>query len=416
MNCVTSLTPAQASAFDKFSKLRVGALFMKQGTGKTRTAIELCQYNQPDAVIWLAPYSTIDTINQQFSQWGQPSPNVRVVGYETLSSSDNTYLDLLAFVDSHRNVMVVADESIFIKNADAKRSQRANVIRARCVWALVLNGTPVTRDLFDLKRQMDFLSPRIVNMSDEQFRATYYKKIVYRKQGQDQHTFYKEFEPNVDHLRSLVAPYVFEADLAFDDSRTGESWVVEESDEVTEREYKSRKAATLVEYRTCGGSGILSALSGLNRVANTSPTRLAAIRDQVQGRRVLVFSHYLHEVRELASSGGFVITGQTTAEERTRILADFEASDQPLFMTVGTGAFGLNLQTCSEVHFSSIGFDWGRLQQAKARIRRLGQTEALTYVHHQSEFGISDMIRQNLDRKAWLDDIVRREFDLEAAL
>ena len=30
----------QIQAFNKFSKLKVGALFMKRGTGKTRVAIE----------------------------------------------------------------------------------------------------------------------------------------------------------------------------------------------------------------------------------------------------------------------------------------------------------------------------------------------------------------------------------------
>ena len=35
------LTASQQEAFEKFFNLKVGALFMKQGTGKTRVALEL---------------------------------------------------------------------------------------------------------------------------------------------------------------------------------------------------------------------------------------------------------------------------------------------------------------------------------------------------------------------------------------
>jgi hypothetical protein len=37
----SELTDDQRKAFDKFSKLKVGALFMKMGTGKTRVAFML---------------------------------------------------------------------------------------------------------------------------------------------------------------------------------------------------------------------------------------------------------------------------------------------------------------------------------------------------------------------------------------
>ena len=36
------LFPYQQKAVDKLSALKVGALFMEQGTGKTITALELC--------------------------------------------------------------------------------------------------------------------------------------------------------------------------------------------------------------------------------------------------------------------------------------------------------------------------------------------------------------------------------------
>lgn len=53
------LTEKQKNALERFKKLKVGALFMRQGTGKTRVAMELVNYNKPDYLLYLTPYSTI---------------------------------------------------------------------------------------------------------------------------------------------------------------------------------------------------------------------------------------------------------------------------------------------------------------------------------------------------------------------
>ena len=37
----TKLKEHQIKAFEKLSKIKIGALYMDQGTGKTRTALEL---------------------------------------------------------------------------------------------------------------------------------------------------------------------------------------------------------------------------------------------------------------------------------------------------------------------------------------------------------------------------------------
>ena len=43
-------------------KLKVGALFMQMGTGKTRVAIELVDYNKCDLLLYVAPFSTLKNI------------------------------------------------------------------------------------------------------------------------------------------------------------------------------------------------------------------------------------------------------------------------------------------------------------------------------------------------------------------
>lgn len=52
------ITVNQKLAFDKFSKMRVGALFMKMGSGKTRVALELVNNTDTDFMLYLCPFST----------------------------------------------------------------------------------------------------------------------------------------------------------------------------------------------------------------------------------------------------------------------------------------------------------------------------------------------------------------------
>ena len=51
------ITVNQKLAFDKFSKMRVGALFMKMGSGKTRVALELVNNTDTDFMLYLCPFS-----------------------------------------------------------------------------------------------------------------------------------------------------------------------------------------------------------------------------------------------------------------------------------------------------------------------------------------------------------------------
>ena len=108
------LTNQQQEAFNKFSKLKVGALFMKQGTGKTRIAIELIHSTDCDFVLFLCPFSTKSNLLAEIEKWKLDRP-FEIVGYETISSSDRKYLCLLNLGKEYKKIFVVADESVLSK-------------------------------------------------------------------------------------------------------------------------------------------------------------------------------------------------------------------------------------------------------------------------------------------------------------
>lgn len=92
--------------------------------------------------------------------------------------------------------------------------------------------------------------------------------------------------------------------------------------------------------------------------------------------------------------------------KRTETINKFKSDNKPLLMTIGTGAYGLNLQFCNKIAFASIAFDYGKIDQAKSRIRRLGQERDIEYTYFTSDLGIYTMIQENNQRKLDLKELI----------
>jgi len=219
-----NLLNSQTKAIEKLSLRKVGALFKRPGTGKSRTTLELIKSvpkGEIDIVLWLAPFKSVNPIiaesgiRHEVDKWeGVPDIPIIFYGIESLSNSDRIYFKLLKLVQENK-VFIVCDESLKIKNYDAKRTKRIIEIGKHCEYKLILNGTPISRNLLDVWPQMEFLSSKILAMDMAQFKNTFceYTKIT-KRFGFKTHT--KEFITkyhNIDYLYSLIRQYVYEADL-----------------------------------------------------------------------------------------------------------------------------------------------------------------------------------------------------------
>ncbi|EDO0474272.1 helicase SNF2, partial [Listeria monocytogenes] len=86
-----TLLDNQKKAFIKLKKYKVGALFMKPGSGKTRVACELINDAKPDYVLWITPFQTKENLEIEINKWGYKFPQ-EIIGIESLSNSDRLYL------------------------------------------------------------------------------------------------------------------------------------------------------------------------------------------------------------------------------------------------------------------------------------------------------------------------------------
>lgn len=393
----------QLKAFDKFSKLKVGALFMKMGTGKTRVALELVNYNNVDLLVYISPFSTKGNIEAEINKWGVNCEYI-IIGYETISSSDVKYMELLNEMDGKR-CFIIADESIFIKNEDTKRYKRLCRIRSKCEYALILNGTPLTKNEFDLYNQMQFLSPMIMKMSKEEFQNTFFKKITYKKRGQKENTFYKFSDVNAELLYKIVEPYIFKCDLDFKNEEKEEYYYIPYDGD----SYYYEKEAYLKEYMEHGeNQTIINMLTQLNVISSNYNKKNDELIKYINNKKLIVFCNYLSEVNYISSKADcYVITGDT--KDREGILSEFKENSKPLIMTYGVGSYSLNLQFCNEIVYSSINFDYAKLEQSKYRIKRVGQEKDIKYTFFLTDLGINNLILENVKRKMTLDNLIKEK-------
>lgn len=207
----------QKEAVSHLEAKKVGALFKSPGTGKTRTAVELIKQVNPDYVLWFAPFKSVNPliensgIKTEVEKWHK-FENIDFVGVQSIGMSDRIYLELTSKINNSKRPFIVVDESLLIKNSDAKRTQRIIELGRSCDYKLILNGTPFSRNLMDLWAQMDFLSPLILKMSYAEFENTFCEKITIKKGGRVTSEFIIGYE-NIEYLYHLIKPFIYEAEL-----------------------------------------------------------------------------------------------------------------------------------------------------------------------------------------------------------
>lgn len=376
-----NLSDNQAQAIKKLDKLKVGALFMRPGTGKTRIAIELINSTDSDFVLWFTPFQTKDNLVQELFKWSLQKP-FRVEGIESLSNSDKLYTNLIDELESKINPFIVVDESLKIKNENAIRSRRILHLSLLAEYKLVLNGTPLSKNLLDLWTQMEFLSPKILKMNKQQFKDTFVHYIKYRKYnscGRLGHwrEFIKNYE-NLPYLYSLVEPYVFDADLDLNKSKT--YITIKYEIERSRDEYQQIKDNFINMIRSGEQDSYIKATQAMQHSYCNEPNKIRVI-EKIVDNKTLIFTKFI-------KSQEFILKHLPNAN----------------VISYGKGSYGLNLQQYNKIIFFDKTFDYAQRDQAEHRIYRLGQTDDVIYYNLTGDVNLEATIDKNINYKTNLLD------------
>jgi SNF2 family DNA or RNA helicase len=383
-----NLLPDQMSAVEKLNRLKVGALFMRPGTGKTLTAVTLINSTDVQEVIWLTPFRTKDNLRAELDK-SELVKNCQVIGIETLSSSDREYLRLFNYVQTH-NCFVVVDESLKIKNNTAKRTQRIIEIGKYAKYKLVLNGTPISKNLLDVWAQMEFLSPKILKMDFAEFKNTFCKwskvtKWVSGKQVSKEviHEF-----TNIDYLYSVIAPYVYESDLFIQVKKEFREIKYKVSDEeMKQYEYLKEHYLDNETLQFLNNNIFIEMTQKMQHLYCVSADKLDKLNEilaDLDHSKVLIYCKY-------------VVSRELIKQKYPKISV----------MSYGMHSFGLNLQHKHITIYFDKTFDYAQRLQSEQRTYRTGQIHDCIYYDMTSNTGLDKLINENIRKKQSMDEYFR---------
>lgn len=383
-NQTTALSDSQLSAVERLRKYKVGALFMEPGTGKTRAACELINSVEGiDYILWLTPFQTKKNLNAEIKKWGYR--HVDIQGIESLSNSGRLYLEMMQKIAGADKPFMVVDESLKIKNFSAVRSKRIISLGRQVHYKLILNGTPLSRNLLDLWAQMEFLSPKILKMSLNEYKNTFCEYLTVKK-WHGNYRLEKEIITgyhNIDYLYRLIEPFVFEAGLQMGKKRKyiDLPWQLT-AGEMDEHEKLKEKYLDneLMEIRN--NNIFLEITTRLQHNYSLSPEKISVVKKVLKDRdpaKVLVYARFI---------------------ETQRGLCDY--FPQIKVMSWQRHAFGLNLQKFNTVVFFDKVWDYALREQAEHRVYRLGQTSDCVFYDLTGNVGLEKMMNRNIKKKGAL--------------
>lgn len=376
MKHLTNLSDDQKRAIDKLDKLRVGALFMEPGTGKTLTALNIISTADTDWVLFIVPFQTKQNLKDELDKWEFDMP-YRIVGVETLSSSDRVYLELLEELDKYKKPFIVVDESLKIKNARAKRTQRVFKLGKKSYYRLVLNGTPISKNVMDLWAQMEFLSPKILNMSYDEYQNTFLDYIYHA----DTHHMEIRNQVNIDYLYSLIRPYVFDAKLNLDIDSVQENYKYWIDDKTGYWEVKQEMLESPEDEQE---DLFLAFTAKMQHSYAIDKGKIEAIDDILEREHhqpAIIFCKFVNAKEFLQNR-----------YPNCKVL------------TYGKGTFGLNLQQYRLMIFADKTWDYAQFEQATRRIYRMGQTRDTKFYYLTGDVGLERLMDNCISNKVWVLD------------
>lgn len=358
-----------------------------------------------------------------------------ITNYEFLRSAKN--LDKLIFIlgaPDTGKVLLVLDESSYIKSRTAQQTKAVMKLRQLCDRCVILNGTPITQSPLDLWSQMRVLDKNILGST---FKNFYHFRSEYCEMRPDfargNHFMKVVSYRRLDDLSKRIKPYVLRREKKDcmdlppklythrEVALTPESWKrykelkrdalisIGLQNSVTGNEYVQLEPNAAVRIMRLAQltSGILGSVNGQleqgeNLVSENVMQDLSSekldwavkyLTEECTTKAVIVWCRWRRErerlVEALQNVDDFtafeLYGGQKKSEREAAVFAFSIPSNNPrmrsaLIAQPHAGGFGLNLVAASEAIYLSNDFSLGIRLQSEDRMHRPGQNNPCLYV------------------------------------
>ncbi|KAF4350534.1 hypothetical protein F8388_014995 [Cannabis sativa] len=407
----------------------------EMGLGKTLQAIAVAScVRESWPVLILTPSSLRLHWASTIQQWlNIPSSDILVVlsqcsgsnksGFTIVSSSTKgtIHLDGLFNIISYDVVpklqnllmasefkVVIADESHFLKNAQAKRTTASLPVIKKAQYALLLSGTPALSRPIELFKQLEALYPDVFKNVHE-YGNRYCKGGVFGMyQGASNHEELHNLIKATLMIRRLKKDVLSELpmkrrqqvflDLAEKDMKQVNALFREL--EVLKRKIKACNSKEEVDTLKFSEKNLINKIYTESAEAKI-PAVLEYLATMVEaGCKFLIFAHHqpmidsIHQFLLKKKVDCIRIDGHTPAASRQALVTDFQEKDsvKAAVLSIRAGGVGLTLTAASTVVFAELSWTPGDLIQAEDRAHRIGQASSVNVYYLLANDTVDDII------------------------
>lgn len=445
-------------------------LLFEMGCGKTLTAIAilgaLWQAGKARRVLTVAPSSVCGVWPKEMQQTAAfpfaaailaGEKKKRLKALETLGASSESRVQMAIInyesvwrsgifeaLSQWQPDLIIADESQRIKTHDAAQSKAMHRLGDCTPYKLILSGTPVQNSAMDIFSQYRFLDSSVFGASFYAFRNKY---AVMGGFDRRQIVGYRNMDELIQKEHSIACRVTKEEALDLPE-QTFENRYIPLSP-ADRKLYDRLRRSSYAELENGGQVTAPTVLTRLLRLQqltggflqldDTDAPKLAnhakldALMEIVgdcvdNGQKLVVFARFTAEIDLIAealrkSKVPFgMIDGRTPMEQkidrttgqkalsRSEIVADFQANPETaVFLAqIQTAGLGITLHAANTAVFYSLDFNYANYAQALARIHRIGQRSACTYIHLLIENSIDEKVMESISAK---DDLAKSIVD-----
>lgn len=384
-------------------------LFDEQGSGKTVMAIAafdiLKQAKEIDRLIVLCPKTMIDVWRNDFVRFvgerykivslTDPANPVYPPGFEKFDIYLMNYeglekvgLRLGASAEAERTLLAV-DESFFLKNPDARRTELASRLRSKCSKGFVLCGTPAPNSFVDVVSQFDLADGGFTFGGSQPASPAGVQRRI-EQNGVMIRRLKKDIMPELAD-KTMIPVLVDLAPRQQDLYRRAKDQLVmylrtlDNQTVIKKTDSYFRERSALLQICCWPASVDPSCYETPAKL-----TRLDRLLEDIivtQGRKVVLWSYYRETIAVLreryARFKPVVISGETLQEDRRSAVDAFQTDPSvKLFIgNAGAAGAGITLTAASDAVYYSMSSRAADFLQSLDRIHRRGQTAPEINIH-----------------------------------
>ncbi|KAK4586288.1 hypothetical protein RGQ29_023457 [Quercus rubra] len=304
--------------------------------------------------------------------------------------------------------VVIADESHFLKNAQAKRTTASLPVIKKAKYAILLSGTPALSRPIELFKQLEALYPDVYKNVHE-YGNRYCKGGIFGVyQGASNHEELHNLIKATVMIRRLKKDVLTELPV----KRRQQVFL-----ELAEKDMKQINAlfreleVVKSKIKACQSKEEVDSLKFneknlINKIYTSSAeAKIPAVLDYLgtvieAGCKFLIFAHHqpmidsIYQFLLKKKVGCIRIDGGTPAASRQALVTDFQEKDatRAAVLSIKAGGVGLTLTAASTVIFAELSWTPGDLIQAEDRAHRIGQVSAVNVYYLLANDTVDDII------------------------